>query len=144
MGFHSTMNGELPKNSKPAVFKVMRVQFIIYCTILSTGKFDTRGRPIPGLAKLPQDKHTSSKQSVTSSYNMEPQDAYKCTSTPMGLRSYCSDMKSESNGKIYVGGMPPSLSEAHLHVYFSQFGTVVNVTLIRDRETGEILIPDKN
>ena len=57
---------------------------------------------------------------------------------PVGIQSYSSGTKSEGTGKIYVGGMPPSLSEAHLHVYFSQFGTVANVTLIRDRETGKI------
>ena len=69
---------------------------------------------------------------------MEPQNAYQCTSIPTGIKPYSSGSKSEGTGKIYVGGMPPSLSEAHLHVYFSQFGTVANVTLIRDRETGEI------
>ena len=45
---------------------------------------------------------------------------------------------SEGPGKIYVGGMPPSLSEPHLHVYFSQFGIVKNVTIVRDHETGKI------
>ena len=68
---------------------------------------------------------------------MEPQDGYQHTPPQLGFGSYGSGSKSESNGKIYVGGMPPSLSEAHLHVYFSQFGTVLNVTLIRDRETGK-------
>ena len=93
---------------------------------ISTGKFDTRGRPIPGLAKLPQVQ-SKSKQPYSAS-NMLPQGAGFTQSLSI-LKN--SNANSDGPGKIYVGGMPPSLSEPHLHVYFSQFGIVKNVTIIR-------------
>lgn len=70
------------------------------------------------------------------SYDVQPQGGYQSPPLPLGFGQNSIHSKTDSAGKIYVGGMPPSLSEAHLHVYFSQFGTVLNVTLIRDRDTG--------
>lgn len=106
----------------------------------STGKFDTRGRPIPGLATLPEDRQSDSRKiSIPNSYNVQYQEGCPFPTTPLGFGPNNSNSKNESTAKIYVGGMPPSLSEAHLHVYFSQFGTVINVTLIRDRETGKYI-----
>ena len=112
--------------------------------IFSTGKFDSRGRPIPGLAKLPEvQQDPPPKQSMATSYNMQPNEKYPPPPVPLSSLNFGSNSsaRNDSTGKIYVGGMPPSLSEAHLHVYFSQFGTVLNVTLIRDRETGKSNTP---
>ena len=106
-----------------------------YFLFYSTGKLDARGRPIPGLAKLPHHQPKSAMHSNVNSYNMQ-QDEYRFPPVPVRMPPLSSTSKGENAAKIYVGGMPPSLSESHLHVYFSQFGTVVNVTLVRDRETG--------
>ena len=110
----------------------------MFYSLYSTGKFDARGRPIPGLATLPQEQQEQfTKQMKAPSYDVQPQGGYQSPPVPLGFGPNHSHSKTDSAGKIYVGGMPPSLSEAHLHVYFSQFGTVLNVTLIRDRETGK-------
>ena len=37
---------------------------------------------------------------------------------------------------IFVGNLPFSTTEAEIHNLFSQFGTVISVKLIADRETG--------
>ena len=37
---------------------------------------------------------------------------------------------------IFVGNLPFSTTEAEIHNLFSQFGTVLSVKLIADRETG--------
>ena len=78
----------------------------------STGKFDSRGRPIPGLATLPQREYQKSTQMEYPSYNVQPQrEGFQ---PPQMQVSNSGHIKND--GKIYVGGMPPSLSEAHLHV----------------------------
>ena len=38
--------------------------------------------------------------------------------------------------KLYVGNLPFGATESEISELFAQFGTVVNVTLISDRETG--------
>ncbi|KAJ2414213.1 Heteroproteinous nuclear ribonucleoprotein A1 [Coemansia sp. IMI 209128] len=38
--------------------------------------------------------------------------------------------------KIFVGGLPPSITEADLHSAFSEFGGIVEAKLMLDRETG--------
>lgn len=38
--------------------------------------------------------------------------------------------------KLYVGNLPYRASEADVESLFSQFGSVVNVILIKDRDTG--------
>ena len=93
-----------------------------------------RGRPIPGLAKLPHYKNNSTRPAINAN-KMLPQGA-GFTQSLNFLRN--ANANSDGPGKIYVGGMPPSLSEPHLHVYFSQFGIVKNVTIVRDHETGKI------
>ena len=40
------------------------------------------------------------------------------------------------NNKLFVGGLPYSLSVDELTEYFSQAGTVVSANIINDRETG--------
>ena len=87
------------------------------------------------MATLPQDEQQPKENPRVSSYDVQPQGGYQPPPLPTGCGPD-GQSKSDSARKIYVGGMPPSLSEAHLHVYFSQFGTVLNVTLIRDRDTG--------
>ena len=67
-------------------------------------------------------------------YNMLPQGMPFSQYLSIGINL---NANSEGPGKIYVGGMPPSLSESHLHVYFSQFGIVKTVTIVRDHETGK-------
>ena len=115
-----------------STFTVKYVVLHYRFSYISTGKFDTRGRPIPGLAKLPQVQNKS--KQPFSVRTMLPQGAGFTQSLSI-LKN--SNAHSDGPGKIYVGGMPPSLSEPHLHVYFSQFGIVKNVTIIRDHETGE-------
>lgn len=38
--------------------------------------------------------------------------------------------------KIYVGGLPPNITEKPLNTYFSNFGEIVECKVIRDRDTG--------
>ncbi|MFH0898049.1 MAG: RNA-binding protein [bacterium] len=40
--------------------------------------------------------------------------------------------------KLYVGNLPNSVTSESLEELFAQFGTVENVTLIKDRETGRL------
>ena len=40
------------------------------------------------------------------------------------------------NKNIYVGGLPNTTTEEEVSNLFSQFGTVTNVKLISDRDTG--------
>ncbi|KAJ2664613.1 Heteroproteinous nuclear ribonucleoprotein A1 [Coemansia sp. RSA 1199] len=43
------------------------------------------------------------------------------------------EMKGE---KIFVGGLPPSATDADLNSFFGAFGTIVDTKLVMDRETG--------
>ncbi|OGO94066.1 MAG: hypothetical protein A3F41_04755 [Coxiella sp. RIFCSPHIGHO2_12_FULL_44_14] len=43
---------------------------------------------------------------------------------------------SQSGSKIYVGNLSYSVDEEQLSDYFKQFGSVKELTLIKDRETG--------
>lgn len=38
--------------------------------------------------------------------------------------------------KIFIGGLPPNTGEDDLRMYFGQYGTVAEVELLRDKETG--------
>ena len=40
------------------------------------------------------------------------------------------------NRKIYVGNLPPSVTEKPLVAYFRTFGHIVNCSVVRDRDTG--------
>jgi RNA recognition motif-containing protein len=40
--------------------------------------------------------------------------------------------------KIYVGNLPFSATQEDIHRLFSQYGTVENVSLITDRDTGRL------
>ncbi|KAI9483593.1 MAG: hypothetical protein EXX96DRAFT_558835 [Benjaminiella poitrasii] len=42
----------------------------------------------------------------------------------------------EKTEKIFVGGIPPEVTEEEFRNFFSQFGTVLNATLIMERDTG--------
>ncbi len=41
-----------------------------------------------------------------------------------------------NNSKIYIGNLPYKLSEAQLGDHFSPFGEIVDLVIIKDRETG--------
>lgn len=39
--------------------------------------------------------------------------------------------------KVYVGNLPFSITEDELREYFSKYGEIVSLTLVKDRETGK-------
>jgi RNA recognition motif-containing protein len=41
------------------------------------------------------------------------------------------------NQKLYVGSLPYKTTEDELHQLFSQFGSVVSVKIVTDRDTGQ-------
>ena len=89
------------------------------------------------MAPLPQHQQQPQQCARLPSYDVQPPGVYQPPPSLLSISTgFDGQSKSDSARKIYVGGMPPSLSESHLNVYFSQFGTVLNVTLIRDRDTG--------
>ena len=42
------------------------------------------------------------------------------------------------NNKIYIGNLPYDISEQVIETDFAQFGTIENITLIKDRNTGRL------
>ena len=40
------------------------------------------------------------------------------------------------NKKLFVSGMPPSISEEHLAKHFSKYGTVTHCVVVRNKDTG--------
>ena len=89
-----------------------------------SGKFDSRGRPIPGMASMPmadeEEEAGSPPEKETDSPPPDPPD----------------DKSSERSKKIYVGGMPPFFNEDTLKDHFSRFGKIVHCQVVRRMETG--------
>lgn len=42
------------------------------------------------------------------------------------------------NNKVYIGNLPYNVSEQDIEEFFSQFGTIEDVSLIKDRDTGRL------
>ncbi|KAJ2043367.1 DAZ-associated protein 1 [Coemansia sp. S16] len=58
------------------------------------------------------------------------------SSTGAGGESNSDPVQSMKGEKIFVGGLPPSITEADLNSSFSEFGAIVEAKLMLDRETG--------
>ncbi|KAI9501295.1 hypothetical protein BX070DRAFT_194598, partial [Coemansia spiralis] len=54
----------------------------------------------------------------------------------VGGDEYSDPIKEMKGDKIFVGGLPPSATDADLNSGFVEFGNIVETKLMMDRETG--------
>ncbi|KAJ2863543.1 Heteroproteinous nuclear ribonucleoprotein A1 [Coemansia aciculifera] len=106
--------------------------------VLQEPSHNLDGKAIDPKHAVPRDGQTTQRRNYNNNNNqsMGGYGGGSGSSAGPGGDSYNDPVQSMKGEKIFVGRLPPSITEADLNSSFSEFGGIVEAKLMLDRETG--------